>query len=296
MTAWSQIATQISRASGSTFSADSISTVGGGSINTACVLEGNGQRWFIKLNQARLLSMFEAEAEGLQAMAATHTVRVPQPLCHGISGDQAWLVMEYIERGGRASRNHGARTLGRQLAAMHRNTQGAHGWHRDNTIGSTAQHNNQQPDWATFWREQRIGFQLELAATNGHPGALQRDGERLLAAMDQLLQGHQPQPSLLHGDLWSGNADSDSAGQPVIFDPASYFGDRETDIAMTELFGGFPADFYAAYREAWPLEHGYQMRRSLYNLYHILNHLNQFGGGYAAQASEMIKRLLAEVH
>ena len=113
--------------------------------------------------------------------------------------------------------------------------------------------------------------------------------------MDQLLNDHQPKPSLLHGDLWSGNADVNSDGQPVIFDPACYYGDRETDLAMTELFGGFSADFHATYREAWPLDDGYEMRRTLYNLYHILNHLNLFGGGYAGQAADMVSRLLAEV-
>ena len=298
MTDWSSIASEISHASGTPFAVDSTSSVGGGSINAAYVLEGGGKRWFVKLNQASLLSMFEAEAESLRAMAASNTVTVPQPLCHGISGNQAWLVMEYIERGSRADSATGASsaaTLGRQLAAMHACTAAAHGWQRDNTIGSTVQHNDWQPDWTRFWAEQRIGFQLELAASNGHRGALRRDGERLLQAMDQLLHGHQPQPSLLHGDLWSGNASVNSSGQPVIFDPASYYGDREADLAMTELFGGFSADFYAAYREAWPLDDGYPLRRTLYNLYHVLNHLNLFGGGYAGQAADMIRRLLAEL-
>ena len=295
MTDWNSIASEISHASGTRFRVESVSAVGGGSINAASVLEGNGQRWFVKLNQASLLGMFEAEAEGLRAMAATNTVRVPQPLCHGVSGNQAWLVMEFIEPGSRAYRSEGVRTLGRQLAAMHACTAASHGWHRDNTIGSTAQHNAWQPDWTTFWSEQRIGYQLELAAANGHHGALQRDGERLLAVMGTLLHGHQPKPSLLHGDLWSGNANFFSEGQPVIYDPACYYGDRETDLAMTELFGGFPEDFYAAYREAWPLDDGYPLRRTLYNLYHILNHLNLFGGGYAGQAANMISRLLAEV-
>ena len=295
MTDWTPIAAEISRASGKPFTVDTARSIGGGSINAACVLEGGGQRWFVKLNQARLLSMFEAEAEGLRAMAATHTVTVPLPLCQGASGEQAWLVMEYIEPGSRANRSDSAATLGRQLAAMHACTDGTHGWHRDNTIGSTEQRNDRQPDWPTFWAEQRIGFQLQLAADNGHQGALQRDGDRLLSVMGQLLQGHQPVPSLLHGDLWSGNASVDQHGQPVIFDPACYYGDRETDLAMTELFGGFSGDFHAAYREAWPLDDGYEVRRTLYNLYHILNHLNLFGGGYAGQAADMIRRLLAEV-
>ena len=168
------------------------------------------------------------------------------------------------------------------------------GWPRDNTIGTTPQVNAWGDDWAEFFRDRRIAPQLALAARNGHGGALQRDGERLLAAIPALLAGHAPAPSLLHGDLWSGNAACLATGEPVIFDPAVYYGDREADLAMTELFGGFGADFYAAYRDAWPLPDGYERRRTLYNLYHVLNHLNLFGGGYGAQAETMIARLLAE--
>ena len=180
------------------------------------------------------------------------------------------------------------------LAQLHRTTAEAYGWHRDNTIGTTPQDNARTEDWAAFFRDRRIAPQLALAARNGHGGRLQRAGERLLAAMPLLLAGHAPVASLLHGDLWSGNAARLASGEPVIFDPAVYFGDRETDLAMTELFGGFPAAFHAAYRAAWPIDAGYPVRRTLYNLYHVLNHLNLFGGGYGAQAEAMIGQLLAE--
>lgn len=150
-------------------------------------------------------------------------------------------------------------------------------------------------DWLGFWRVHRLEFQLQLAASHGHAGKLQRLGEELLSRLEVFFPGHTPQPSLLHGDLWGGNAAFTDAGEAVVLDPAVYYGDREADLAMTELFGGFGEDFYAAYREVWPLDPGYATRKTLYNLYHILNHANLFGGGYASQAELMMLRLLAEV-
>ncbi|MGB7551997.1 MAG: fructosamine kinase family protein, partial [Chromatiaceae bacterium] len=184
---------------------------------------------------------------------------------------------------------------GRRLAHLHRQSQARFGWDRDNFIGSTPQPNAEAQDWASFWQTRRLGPQLNLALAQGFGGRLQDRGRRLGEACPALID-HSPQPSLLHGDLWSGNMAFDAAGQPVLFDPAVYYGDREADLAMTELFGGFGADFQAAYREAWPLDPGYQVRRDLYNLYHILNHLNLFGAGYLGQALGMIDRLLAVLH
>ena len=293
MTDWARIAEQIAVASGVPFTPRPPRHLGGGCINSAVVLEDGGTRWFVKLNDASRLDMFEAERDGLEAMAATHSVRVPRPLCCGAAGGQAFIAMEYVPLGGGGS---GATAVlaGEQLAAMHRSTAPTHGWHRDNTIGATPQPNRPEADWVQFWCEQRLGFQLDLAARNGYGGRLQQRGARLLERVGALLD-HAPLPSLLHGDLWGGNFGADAAGNPVIFDPACYYGDREADIAMTELFGGYGSRFYAAYNGAWPLDPGYQVRKNLYNLYHILNHLNLFGGGYGSQAERMIDRLLAEV-
>jgi fructosamine-3-kinase len=166
---------------------------------------------------------------------------------------------------------------------------GVFGWDINNTIGSTVQINNWTANWAEFWAKHRIGYQLKLARRRG--GHFPQ-GERLLEVIPELLAGHEPQPSLVHGDLWGGNAGVTSAGEPVIFDPAAYFGDREVDIAMTELFGGFSAQFYRGYNQVWPLEGGYDQRKTLYNLYHILNHFNLFGGSYESQANQMINRIL----
>jgi fructosamine-3-kinase len=184
------------------------------------------------------------------------------------------------------------RELGRALAALHRVTAHEHGWSRDNTIGATPQANAPCGDWAEFWRERRLGFQLRLAAANGHRLA---QGERLMEKLPAFFSGYRPAPSLLHGDLWAGNAAATAAGEPVVFDPAVYYGDREADMAMTELFGGFPRSFYEAYGSEYPLDAGYAVRRDLYNLYHVLNHLNLFGGGYRSQAERMIGQLLARI-
>ncbi len=184
------------------------------------------------------------------------------------------------------------RRLGEQLAALHRCEAKRFGFASDNFIGTTPQPNSWTEDWVTFWREHRLGFQLRLADQNGYGGQLQRFGEKLMEALPAFFAGYTPQPSLLHGDLWSGNHAFLADGTPTIFDPAAYYGDRECDLAMTELFGGYPADFHAAYRAAYPLDAGYVTRRELYNLYHILNHANLFGGDYARQAEQMMQRLL----
>lgn len=293
MDLWQAVAARIQEATGDRVAAARPEPVGGGCINQAFRLSGRERDYFVKTNAAGLLDMFEAEAEGLNEIVASGTVRAPAPVCWGENGETAWLVMEYLPLGG-SGRGAGAR-LGEQLAAMHRVSRERFGWHRDNTIGSTPQVNTDSADWVAFWREHRLRFQYELAARHGHGGALQRLGERLLEALPAFFTDYAPQPSLLHGDLWSGNYSILDSGAPAIFDPAVYYGDREADIAMTELFGGFGRDFYAAYNSAWPLDPGYPVRKTLYNLYHILNHLNLFGGGYLSQAIGMTERLLAEL-
>ena len=289
-TTWAAIAQHISTATGTPFTVQSQHSVGGGCINSATILQDGNRRYFVKLNDAARLSMFEAEAEGLKEIAQTRSVRVPLPICSGTVDDSAFLVLEHIELEGADAR--GLEQLGRELAQMHRSTQKRFGWHLDNTIGSTPQINTPGADWVEFWREHRLGFQLELATQNGRD--LMKKGERLLADLGDFFHTYRPVPSLLHGDLWGGNVGA-AGKRPVIFDPAVYYGDREADLAMTELFGGFPARFYQTYQEAWPLDPGYKIRKTLYNLYHVLNHFNLFGGGYASQAEHMIDSLLSEL-
>jgi protein-ribulosamine 3-kinase len=289
---WTDIERSIAEATSAAFRIEQRTSASGGCINAAWVISGSGVRYFIKTNDAARLAMFEAEAAGLEALRAADAVRVPRPICHGSNGKSSWIVLEHIELRPRSAVADAL--LGAQLAALHRCTADTYGWHRDNTIGSTAQVNTPSHDWPAFWRDARLRYQLDLATTEGYGGKLQLQGEKLLEAMPRFFTGYTPEPALLHGDLWSGNAAADEIAAPVIFDPAVYYGDREADIAMTELFGGYSPSFHAAYREAWPLDSGYPVRKTLYNLYHVLNHLHLFGGGYLPQAEGMIDELLAQ--
>ncbi|HVN35143.1 MAG TPA: fructosamine kinase family protein [Casimicrobiaceae bacterium] len=263
----------------------------GGTFGGAWRLESGGGRYFVKTQDASRLAMLEAEADGLRELSRAGAIRVPASRACASAGGCAFLVLEWLDfgDGGRDA------ALGAALAQLHRTTADRYGWRRGNAIGATPQDNRWSDDWAAFFRDRRIGPQLELAARNGSGEALQRDGERLLAAIPSLLAGHAPAASLLHGDLWCGNAARLASGEAVIYDPAVYFGDREADLAMTELFGGFGSDFHAAYRAVSPVDCGYAVRRTLYNLYHVLNHFNLFGGGYDSQAQTMIAQLLTEV-
>ncbi len=266
----------------------------GGCINRSAVVNDGTTSYFVKVNAADTLQMFEAEEDGLRELARANALRVPAPVCSGSNEDYAWLALEYLGpmRSGTAA---GWGKLGRGLAKMHQLSQPRFGWHRDNTIGSTPQVNTYTRDWTAFLRDQRIGYQLELAFRNGYRARLEARGEALLANLHHFFAGYTPQASLLHGDLWSGNAGFAANGSPVVFDPAVYYGDRETDIAMTELFGGFAPAFHHAYQATWPLDIGYASRKHLYNLYHLLNHLNLFGEGYLPECQTTIERLLAEL-
>lgn len=250
-------------------------------------------RSFVKRGTASDLPRFEAEAAGLQALRETAAVRVPEVLRCGLDGASAVIELEWLDLGG-LDRESGAR-LGRQLAALHRNTGESFGWPEDNWIGGSPQPNGLRAEWSRFFAERRLLPQLEWAATNGMDRQHVDRGLALAERLGAFFLDYRPKPSLLHGDLWAGNASALPDGTPVIFDPAVYYGDREADLAMSELFGGFPESFYAAYRLAWPLDPGYENRKTLYNLYHILNHFNLFGTGYLNQARRMIDRLAAEL-
>ncbi|AKV69855.1 fructosamine kinase [Microcystis panniformis FACHB-1757] len=232
--------------------------------------------------------MFAAEALGLKQIHATKTIRVPEPICWGIAEKSSYLVLEWLEFGGGNSQSW--EKMGQNLARLHQvSLSDRFGWQCNNTIGSTPQINTVSNNWADFFAHQRIGYQLRLAKERGGNFP---DEDQVIPAISEILSQHQPHPSLVHGDLWSGNAAITVDGEPVILDPATYWGDREVDLAMTELFGGFPAAFYRGYNDVFPLDAGYQKRKTLYNLYHILNHFNLFGGGYASQANRMLQEIL----
>lgn len=261
-----------------------LQAVGGGDIAASYRVEAAAQRAFLKIGAAS--HPFEAEAAALAEIAATRTLRAPRVLAHGVAEGAGYLLLEWIDlaEGGDWA------AAGRQLAAMHACVQASHGWSRDNTIGASPQFNSPKASWAGFYRERRLRPQFALARANGlvQVAALEATACR---AADTLLAGHRPPPSLLHGDLWRGNLAFGRSGEPVLFDPATYYGDAETDLAMTRLFGGFPERFYRAYHEARPPATGAAQRLPLYQLYHVLNHANLFFGGYVAQAIALIGRL-----
>lgn len=287
---WETIQEQIQQATQRAFRIQDRRSVGGGSINQAYRISDGSQHYFVKLNQASKVAMFEAEALGLREMGQAQAIRVPQPLCWGTAAGQSYIVLDWLALGSGAKADWDL--MGQQLAKLHRtSSEQGFGWLQSNTIGDTPQMNPWTDDWGSFFTEHRIGYQLRLAQRRG--GRFSQ-ADAVLNAIPQILSDHYPQPSLVHGDLWSGNA-AFADGEPVILDPAVYYGDREVDIAMTELFGGFPRAFYQGYHEAWPLEGAYQQRKTLYNLYHILNHFNLFGGSYGSQAERMMDQVLGMV-
>jgi len=237
--------------------------------------------------------MFQAEAEGLHALAAGAVLRTPTFVTAGTAGETGFLVLEALELHP-LDAAAGAR-LGKALAHLHRVRGESYGWATDNYIGATPQRNTPHPDWPFFFADRRLRPQLALAQANGMDPTVVRLGLAVAERIGALFLEYRPPPSLLHGDLWGGNAARLSDGEPVVFDPACYHGDRETDIAMAELFGGFPTAFFAAYRAEWPLEKDYERRKPLYNLYHVLNHFNLFGAPYLGQARRLIERLSADL-
>jgi protein-ribulosamine 3-kinase len=256
--------------------------VGGGCINT-CVRCGD---YFLKFNRPGFLPQFEAEAFALNALAATGTVRVPGVIGHGLAGEEAYLVLEYLPLRPLTSGAH--ERLGRELAQLHAHTRPAPGFPIDNAIGATPQPNPPADGWLGFWRDHRLAYMFRLAEAQGYRF---KQAGRLMDRLADLLPAG-VENSLLHGDLWAGNAACLPDGTPVIFDPASYHGHAETDLAMTRLFGGFSAGFYDSYHEVRPREPGLERRVALYQLYHVLNHLVLFGGGYRGQAERMIDGLV----
>ncbi len=236
--------------------------------------------------------MFETEANSLNAIKLSRSIKVPTPQCAGQTQNHSFLLLEYLTLG----RSQGDSTaLGISLAAMHQHQAEYFGWKENNFIGHTEQPNQPGSDWIGFWNNQRISYQAKLANKNRCPGKTLDLLEELMQNTSLFFNAYTPLACLLHGDLWGGNAGFLNDGTPVIFDPASYYGDRETDLAMTELFGGFDRAFYTGYNSVWPMDPGYGVRKYLYQLYHVLNHFNLFGGHYATQAHRICEKLLSEI-
>ncbi len=285
------VAAAITNSTGARFQVKHSERRGGGCIHQAWLLQGrDGRRYFAKANQRPDASaMFSSEAEALAELASAGAIRVPLPICRGEADGIAFLVLEFLPLVAQGS----FAEMGQSLAKLHTTTHQCFGWQADNFIGTTPQKNAPGSDWPGFYRDQRLAFQIELARGNGLE--LPQAGQ-LLANLQVFFDGYRPRPSLLHGDLWGGNVGFlQTSGEPVLFDPACYYGDRECDLAFTEMFGGFAAEFYSAYEARWPLADGYAWRKRLYNLYHELNHFNLFGGSYGHQARGTIAELCAQL-
>lgn len=269
--------------------------VSGGCIHDSRLVElADGRRLFLKADRGAADDVFEREAEGLAALAAPGAIRVPRDPLPGRAGDVVFLLMEAIPTG-----RPGAGfwdDFGRRFGRLHRETAGGGdggraGFAHRNYLGGTPQPNPWTADWVDFVRRHRLGHQFELARRNGRSTPdLDRLGDRLLDQLDELLDADDEPNCLLHGDLWSGNFLADDEGAPVLIDPAAYYGHREADLAMTSLFGGFDRGFYAAYEEEWPLAPGSDRRQEVYRLYHLLNHLNLFGGGYLGGCLRILRK------
>lgn len=286
------IATHITEATGAPFQAHTAHVLSGGCINSAIEIADNSMRYFVKYNATNKLDMFLAEADGLHELKHSGTIKVPDVICAGKCDDIAYLVLERLDLG-HTTINFSK--LGTALAQLHKVTQNDFGWWRDNTIGTTPQINTATHHWVDFWRTHRLGFQLELAEKNGYGEQLHDKGNYLKENLGYFFTEYMPKASLLHGDLWLGNVAMTTVGDAAIYDPAVYYGDHETDLAMLELFGQVPREFYVAYNNVFKIDTGFEARKELYNLYHILNHLNLFGGGYLNQAIAMLNRLLAHI-
>lgn len=267
--------------------------VEGGCINQCFRYQTSKGSVFVKIASDEVFGMFEAEAVGLQELQAVQAVRVPVVLGVAKVENQALLALEWIDLKSTTSTSDAK--FGAQLAQLHRTKKPLYGFKRGNFIGSTPQANLWSRDWLHFWRTHRFDVQLDLAVRNGADGPFMERAALLSALMDGFFTSYIPEASLLHGDLWSGNCAADARGAPVMFDPAVYYGDRECDLAMTRLFGGFSDEFYSAYQREWPMDDGWPQRVELYNLYHVLNHHNLFGGVYLAKAEAMVEKLLAEL-
>ncbi|MEJ2064914.1 MAG: fructosamine kinase family protein [Reinekea sp.] len=264
----------------------SVRPVSGGDINMAYACRTDHGDFFIKLNQPSRCDMADAERMALQELDLKSGFKVPT--VYGVVSNQQYsaLILEHINLS--ALSGAGYYLAGEKLAQMHRCHQPYFGWIRDNYIGTTLQPNTRSGSWLAFLLNDRLKFQIELLNNRN----LNELAMALPRCLTILFKGYESAPSLIHGDLWSGNIAADTTGQPVVFDPACYYGDREMDLAMTELFGGFPQSFYQGYNAVWPLDTGYEQRKPVYQLYHILNHANLFGGDYVDRAERMLRRIL----
>ncbi|WP_260259157.1 fructosamine kinase family protein [Vibrio intestinalis] len=286
---WQAIAEQLSETLMFDFTIHEKVRLSGGDISESYMISDGEQRYFIKINQREFLPQFQVEADNIKALRDTSTVFVPELVHIGHCKHNSFLILNYLPTKNLDDSDN-SYAFGQKLAELHLwGEQKEFGFDQDNYIGNTLQPNKWDKKWCRFFAEQRIGWQLQLASEKGIKLV---DIDEFTQIVREQLASHQPRPSLLHGDLWYGNVANTPFG-PICYDPACYWGDRECDLAMTELFGGFSQEFYRGYQSVNPLDAGYQQRMPIYNLYHVLNHYNLFGGHYLEQAESLIERVQA---
>ncbi len=290
MIIWPHLQDVISDETATLFHIKERQALSGGDTNNAYKISDGKQSYFVKTNRKSQLFMFEAEVVALEAIKKSKTILVPEVIATGTFGSDSYLVLSYIDMQGQPNSGQ----FGHKLAELHLSQESKFGFDVDNSIGSTPQINAWSDSWVEFWQKERLGYQIHLAKQNALSHKLYDLGLKLIDKTPYFFQTYQPKPSLLHGDLWSGNWSATQKGDPVIYDPASYYGDHEADLAMTELFGHPGIHFYESYKEIFPIDDGYSTRKLFYNVYHILNHANIFGGSYIQQSVNSIEQLLVE--
>ncbi|MDP5039784.1 MAG: fructosamine kinase family protein, partial [Paraglaciecola sp.] len=276
---WHFISEEISKSLNNDFICDDIREISSGHSHKAFKITDGRSRYLVKTNQKSYLPHFESEIDGLTHLSKAQLFRLPKIICSGVVADKAFLVLEFLTLS--EGNTEDWFQFGQLLAQQHQTqTQNMYGWQEDNYIGLSPQPNKWNKKWCQFFAEQRIGFMLQLLAAKGQNLA---NIDKIVASVFKLLAGHVPVASMLHGDFWSGNSGFHK-GLPTLFDPALYYGDRETDIAMSELFARLPTAFYEGYQATWPLDPGYEYRKPVYQLYHVLNHALIFGEHYIQSA------------
>ncbi len=256
-------------------------------------LKGVDRYYFLKIGSPNDLPLLMSEKIGLETLATAGAVKVPKVFFLGETSTCSFLISEYLDL--KKDNLISGEILGKQLALLHQNSNQFFGLKEDNWIGLSPQKNHRHKNWISFFKKNRLQSQLTWAFELGYRSNLEEKTERLMETLPLFFEQYKPKPSLLHGDLWSGNWGTINKATPVVFDPAIYYGDREADLAMTKLFGGFPQAFYDAYNYHWALDYGFKVRQNLYNLYHLLNHLTLFGEVYLRQTIDVLEQLLSEI-
>ena len=284
----SEITALLSEKTGGKTSIEKIIPLSGGSINNAFRLETDTGNYFMKYNRASAYpGMFEQEARGLELLRGADEIRVPEVILPGDEGTYSFIILEHLDSSTKT--DNFWEDFGRRLAALHRHAGDKFGLDHDNYIGSLKQYNDRHERWTDFFREQRLMVQMEMAARSGMlPTQVRKAFESLFTRLDDIFP--EEAPSLIHGDLWSGNYMVDELGEAAIIDPAVYYGSREMDIGMSRLFGVFGPGFYEAYNEAWPMEAGWRERIEICNLYPLMVHVNLFGSGYLGSVGSILQR------